>query len=439
MKTFEFIQTGFFVLSIIGTFCGFIYFQILKDDDSFQKLKGHLLKNDPLERYHGIIRDLLTKSETFIGTPFHFKTYDKILLISLAYPFLFLLIGYLLSGNNLIGGLQIFPHQPNPYLRVGISLLFFALFYIVITLLLSMDKIESYRTKKFQLKNESLEIFISGLLPAAVVTGTITLIGLLGVFLFDFMEIFGFGALTLMVSIFILLIYDGSIETSYLAAAFIFIVGLFGFFGGKMSLIGTQETTFDTILVVVFFFVVLPISNSIFDYISFEVSRFLTKKTVSISNKLSILVILLFDFVVGVILLVGTAYIIPFFIIIYDFLVASIDWQNSALIAKEEPFSKGLGITLMLFSTLIWTGIHSIIAFGSLIFAPFGRTWVVAILNKTKITNIDLSFVAFWLSLNFALSAICLFFVPWYIISNILEIPIATLLYDFMMNFHILL
>ena len=186
----------------------------------------------------------------------------------------------------------------------------------------------------------------------------------------------------------------------------------------------------------------LPLANSLLDFMSFEVSRYLTGKILNIDKKWIIASVLLTDLIVAVFLLIGTAWMIILFIEGYNFLFVPLlenhpplDWREMARLARDYPFTRGMSITFMLFSTLIWTAIHAIIAFFPLLLAPSSRKLLLDYLDSQKeITNVEASIGAFWICANLALSMVCLFVIPYFVISFFMKQPIADLLYDIVMR-----
>ena len=444
MKTFEYIQTAFFVLTAFSTLCGFIYFQVFKNELTFEKLKEHLIENKPLEFYHDIVRDFLKKTERFFRKQWSFKSFDKILLIALVYPIIFFFLSYVISGNNMIGTLEIIEAQKDIFIRVGKVGLLFLLYSIAILVVLRLDKIINYIQKKIRLKGEIYRNIISFIVT---VGGTIvTVLGVFGVAIVTF-GVVGGGILGVVVGSVVCGSIVGGGGGGVLGVLGVGVgvgVGVLGVGVLGVGVLGVGGFVSDEFFpFYMFFLMVLPIGNSIFDFISFEISRFFTKKSLTFTNKFKVSGILLGDLVLATVLLLGTALVIPFFVEAFNsFLIPHIesaepiDWKSLALQAKDYPFSKGLSVTLMLFSTLVWTAIHAIVAFCSLVLAPIGHKWMYSYLNKADITNIELGIGAFWLTSNVFISIVCLFVIPWFFISYLWQVPIAELLYDFVMKYH---
>ena len=425
MKSFEIIKIVFIILGAISAFYGFIYFQIFKDKSTFEKLKELLKTNQPIQTYHNIINGIINKIEDFFGKSFSFKSFDRILLIALVYPVLFFLVCYLVSGNNLIGTLEIFPEQASIILR-AFKVCVLAIYFIFVVLVFkNLDNIDDYILKKFNIKNKFLKALIAVVLGGVGAGGVVIGIGIGIVSIVGIVSVVG--------------VVIGAGVVSGIGVVGVSVVGVVGvvFVGGDVSVM--------TILL--FFLLILPIANSIFDFLSFEMSRFLTRKSLKLNSKIKILCILLLDFVIAILLLLGTGFLLPIFIELFNLYIIPIsllkgaeiiNWREMAILARDYPFTKGISITLMLFSTLFWTAIHAVIAFISLVLAPICPKYIFRYLDKNNLTNIEYLIGATWLTLNIMLSIFCIFVIPYYIIFFFLKVPIAKFLYDFVINHHFL-
>ena len=110
---------------------------------------------------------------------------------------------------------------------------------------------------------------------------------------------------------------------------------------------------------------------------------------------------------------------------------SSFDWINLAKDAKNYPFSKGIFVTLMLFSTLLPTLLHLIIAVIAVSLTPFGRDRILALMNNPIIDDRGYALIAFWYISLFGFSVI--FTVGFFVIVFyflIPQFPIAEMLYN---------
>ncbi|OQY01976.1 MAG: hypothetical protein B6I26_03165 [Desulfobacteraceae bacterium 4572_130] len=422
MKSFEIIKIISIILGgggIVALF-SFIYHEFFKNKAALENIKELLKNNEPIKTYHNKIRELLDKIAQIFGKPLSFKSFDRILLIALVYPILFFIVCYLVSGNNLIGTLAIFPEHLSIILRAFHVCLSAIYFIFLVLLFKNFDNIQDYILKKFNIKNKFLREFIFYIVFFVVLIvafyviniNVVVVVGMIGIVVGVGIGI-GIG------------------------------IGIAGGTGLLILVLGGDSNS--VIVILLFFLFILPIANTIFDFISFEMSRFLTRKSLDLNSKIKISGILLLDFVIAVILLVGTAFLIPIFIELFNLYVIpllkgaeNIDWREMAILAKDYPFTKGISVTLMLFSTLFWTAIHAVIAFISLVLAPIGPKYIFKYLDKEKLTNIEFFFGALWLSMNIIISFLCIFVIPYCFISFFLKVPIAEILYNFVINHHFL-
>ena len=253
MKSFEIIKTVFFILSAIGAFYGFIYSQVFKNKPTFKTLKKLLKTNQPLQTYHNIINGILNKTNQFFGKSFSFKSFDRILLIAFVYPILFFLVCYLVSGNNLIGIFEIFPEKASIILRV-FTVCVLAIYSIFVVLVFkNLDNIQYYILKKFNIKNK----FIRGFIAVVVSVVVSVVVGGIGIGI-------GFSFVIVVVG------FVGGVDFVIFSVAVVssFVVG--GVVGGVACLVGVVVVggvvggNVSAMTILLFFFLILPIANSIF-------------------------------------------------------------------------------------------------------------------------------------------------------------------------------
>lgn len=427
MTTYEKIRTVFFILSAVGAsftvLFGFLFKYFFQHKTTFERLKEYLRNNQPLDAYHQTIKKLLYKAEVFFGKQFSFKSYDRILLITLAYPIIFFILCYLVSGNNLIGSVEVFQEQQNFILRAG----WICILLISVALLTFLLK-KKNETKGYVLGKVFIgEMAITYLIFAVAIGIT-----------------FYFGVIVAVIGIAVVVVLNiynenmrGFALRGFYVVLFVFVLTIgVVIWGGRIS----QKAE-----IAILFFLVFPLANSVFDFISFEISRFFTNKSLKLNSKFIISFVLILDFAIAVTLLLGTAFLIPICIDLYNkyWIPLSksselINWKEIAILARDYPFSEGLGVTLMLFSTLIWTAVHAVIAFVSFLLAPIGRDRIISLLNKNELTNIEFSLGAFWITLNFGISIFCLIVIPFFLVPLIWGIPIAEQLYNFVIKHHFL-
>jgi hypothetical protein len=476
MTTFESITSFTAVMTFVGSVWFIIFKFIFQDKDSLEKLKDLLRYNKPLETYHSIIKKLLQKTVLFFGGPFSWKSFNRILFFAFIYSFVVFLLNYVFVGNPFIDDIEIiiFPDQINVILRVLYLIVLIIFFLFLFLISKHSEQFEDMIIKKINSESHFFNNLFSTILlwglytivtgGALLIIGTVTggkdidsIISDVGRYDFDvrtiidaFVYIFGIwgnflqaisGHGSIGVLIMICLVcgihhYDifGFIFLATLAVLAISVIGI-NLSDDRFFLNYPSNNMVGTL-----FIIILPIANSIADISSFEISRFLTNKSVTFGNKAVISAVLLADFLIAVALLLGTAFLISFFIELYNLYVipfskgVPINWRDMAILARDYPLTKGLNVTLMLFSTLIWTAIHAVIAFGSLVLSPIGSKQILGYLSKEKITNIERMIGALWLTANIIISFVCLFVIPYCLIKFLWDVSIAQILYDRVMS-----
>ena len=502
MKPFEYVQTYFIVITalvaLIGllgafyrTLCRTLYSQFFKDEHTFKKFKKHLGNNQPLELYHDMIKGLLSKTEIFFGKPLRFRAFDRILLIALIYPVLFFMICYWFSGSNLVSGSEVFPGQINWVLRTVVLFLYGILFSLIFFFLTEKsDSIDTYVVSKINFKSElinniinffidviklviagacfifvvSIVVSIGGSVASAVgvaiVVSGLSVVSVVSVKRFGGATIGALSCFFMFIAFFIATVFVATYFDNIIASlsndiaisgekspsdtlSMSYVGSLFASIGVANNAHLVAEFMRDVSLILMFFLIILPLANSLFDLISFEFSRWLTMKSIALNNKLKIFLILVIDLLIAIGLLLGTGLFVSSLIEVFNEILSPcisnaklIDWKALAILGKNSPFSEGLSVTLILFSTLVWTGVHAIFAFCSLVLAPIGHNWMYSLLKKEGITNIELGVGAVWLTSNVFISIVCLFVIPCFFISYLWKVPIAEYLYDFVMKYH---
>lgn len=133
-----------------------------------------------------------------------------------------------------------------------------------------------------------------------------------------------------------------------------------------------------------FFMVLLPFVNGVADYLSFGVSRKLLQAVADDADHwrlarhvgYDITLAFIFLFLLAGILLSGTAFYAQQVVSWVD---ADIAWQPFLQAARDDPFGGGLPVTVMLFSTLIPTFAHLLVAAVAILVRPLpGQHMIMA-------------------------------------------------------------
>ncbi|WP_300463906.1 hypothetical protein [Desulfobacula sp.] len=452
MLDYDIVKSAGVILGIIGAIFTFFYFQILKDKDSFQKFLIMVEENKPLSTYHSVVERVMGVIHRFFGPPKSRKSFVRILLIAFAYPILFFLICYCISGNTMLGGLGFMPEQQNGFIRFGLVLLFVGLAAFTGIVLRNDEVIAGFFIRQIPIQNRKILSSLSFLFELIVGFAVGVVVGVGGVFAVDAVAVGG-GVVAGTIGVFVVVVVvggvvgGGGVGVGVVGVVIGVVVGVSRVFvssvGGGVVVV-VVWSVIDGIdvfgralsIVSITLLLLLPLANSIFDYISFEISRFLTRKSCDSTSKILISGLLLGDLFIAVLLLIGTAMVLPSFVEIFNFLGAKytetfsiINWRQMAVDARDYPFSKGIAVTLMLFSTLIWTVIHAVIAFVSLVLAPAGRELIINQLKKEDLTNWEYMWGAGWLTGNVVFSLLLFLGVPYAFFTWVVDIPLAGWLY----------
>lgn len=393
-----------FLIALAGFFLSIFLFlrsEIFDNDQRRIKFLRTVDANEHLKLYHQWIEFILSKIDMFFGAPWSFRTYSKLLLLAIIYPALFLFIGYVVSGHHQLGTISIYPIQKHWVVRIGYCLFHILFGYVFYWICRKFSTIVSLIKKIYSL-NEGIGMIV---LPTIVFMAVFAPIGIVA-------EVFGAMILfNLFIIVGIILIYGEHINPENPLAGRNIFIALCVLFLGTFSFSAVTDGVNERAFTVIFFLLMLPVANSLFDFISFEISRLLIRKSYKSDNKIGIVKWIFLDFLIALMLLFGTALCLISIVEIYNWIGASyiegffhIDWRQTGSLALDDPFSKGLSINLILFSTLIWTLIHVIITFISLILIPFGRSYIINLCRDEKNEYRRNSIGAIWLTGNLFVS-----------------------------------
>jgi hypothetical protein len=142
-------------LTLLGVFYGFCYSQFFRNRDGFERVVALLSNNRPLNVYQQLILSVLEKVGHFFGPGPSAMSYDRILLIAIIYPIVFFLISYGVSGENVLGSIDMLPENKSWTMRAGIVLMTLGVGIFPPLLILQSDRIVEYVCQKFEIANLS--------------------------------------------------------------------------------------------------------------------------------------------------------------------------------------------------------------------------------------------------------------------------------------------
>lgn len=349
--------------------------------------------------------------------------YWLVLRIAIIYPIVFLFIGYALGGSGKLGEVELFDETLSS-LRRGLFILTLP-FIIIITRYVIKNyftlvfKVWLWVQRRWSGKNVQTLFMVTSALITIIISLIVTFVG--GVLFGIVFGVILFGVvLSVVVSV---------------AAPFGTVSVVVGCVGVFVTILGKWEIT----NVALFFLFILPFANSILDYASLLVSRGLIRRASEAKRLYVVLIDLVADSALAVALTIGVAMVLPAafegwsaFTSLFGW--ERIEWRQLALTARDAPFTEGLGVTLMIFSTLIPTAIHMIVGLFASILMPLGRKPVARFLSG-EVHQIHYSFGAFYLTIYFLLSICIVIGIPLLIVQA-LDFRIAYTFHEWVMSSH---
>ncbi len=194
-------------------------------------------------------------------------------------------------------------------------------------------------------------------------------------------------------------------------------------------------------LLVAFFFLALPLLNALLDYLSWAVSRFFLEQTLTAPNIIIIALEIFADAILAVVFLLLFCVFLPAIGLGLDTLYshwhnakgisAQTNWRDYVVVAALYPWGKGLMITSMLFSTLLPTFLHLLLASSAIVIHALQGEKLAAFLQKyppeSKIHNLIASL---WLY-GYVLLALGLLIGFFWLATTLWHLPVAQWLYQF--------
>jgi len=308
------------------------------------------LYKEELQRVLGFLDKHLEKLKFF-----SLKAFDKHLAFSIIYSFLFFYLSWLTGSNGAIGIYQIFLNENRLLLSMYIITLSIFLYIISIYI----DKIKHFTTEKLyyfsQLNNITQQIILLSLIVGTILLISIFWIGIEQIPLFlPIISIFSLiqGLRNKDVS----LIRDIRIITLNTGLTFMIF----------LPKIGITDKYNNILILGILFFLILPLLNAIFDYLSMQTSRYFAQKILyKHTKKFDIFLDIFWDLSVATLLFITLAfslyYIIDFtniYLIKDEALFIPIEHYKQLILAGNLLHPDILWITLMFVSTLIPTLIH---------------------------------------------------------------------------------
>ncbi len=188
-----------------------------------------------------------------------------------------------------------------------------------------------------------------------------------------------------------------------------------------------------------FFFVLLPLLNTLFDTLSLATSRIFLEKSINNKSVSQVIIFMFLNLIFACFFLLSIAISLSLLAIIIEIIAVkigypiNINWEQYAIWARDEPFRKGIFVTSMLISTLIPTIIHITISIFSII-VHFSYNHLLAKVLRNAYREDNKIFFGFFSFLTVSFSFISIFLVGYIFIiiySSITNNNISEQLYNF--------
>lgn len=201
-------------------------------------------------------------------------------------------------------------------------------------------------------------------------------------------------------------------------------------------------------LMIWLFYVLLPLLNALLDWLSWWVSRFFMERTASDTVPVYLIVLdVVLDFGIAILFMLALVLLLPTAAIGLDNLHANLldaktglpaqtHWQDYAVWARDEPWGKGLMVTLMLVTTLIPTLLHIFLGLMAFYIHAFKGLALAAYLTQSNPeNNLANAKASLWIFAYLLLSGLSMWLL-WLGLNQLFHLPIAQWLYAFAKFFY---
>jgi len=347
---------GFFGLSAQSTVLIGLIFLLYKvinnhitSNEANQKLViAWLEQKYILEKYRSSLGWVLGKLQGFYGEADSGEAFYHCFIIASIYPFvLFLIVYSFFSGISEFAGVQIFTEMPvnkRPLFVVQIILLAISIPLFIITFGQMPEVTQKIHSIFYFIKDKKTRDTISGIV-------SMTFFIALFLFIAGLMFITGIRATQIIIS-FVIMFSGGVFVFSFFTAII-------------MTIFSSICYSYSSSYYLLIFLLIFPSFNALLDWFSLRVSRYCLFAITQESNPFIILIDLLIDLICALGFMLILVLLFPSLIEWSNYLVntkAIVDWRSMAETAINDPWGKGLMVTMMLITTLLPTFLHFFLA-----------------------------------------------------------------------------
>lgn len=316
---------------LIGSL-GFIYSQIIQSDTTRPRIVAWLQEGQVLGLYQGGVEWLLRFLQRFYGSKESLQAYGMSFLLSYLYPFLFFILAYsYFDGTTLFSGEELLPVD-SPYRPH---------FFLGLLLFIGIVTGAFYFFGDRTIKRNSLFIgLIVAILAGSTVVGAVVFSGtVIGAFVFAFLGSAALPRISILIFVVLLVLLHFTTGSS------------------------------NKSMMLAFFYLMMPLVNALLDWLSWWVSRYFMERAAQERQVWVIVLDIAVDFLAAVAFMLALCLLLPAGAELLDRLyaghldvetglAAQTDWRTYAVLARDEPWGKGIMVTMMLVTTLIPTLLH---------------------------------------------------------------------------------
>lgn len=411
-------------ITLVGIPLGFIYTQILQSTDDRKDAVAFLRRGYVRGFYQGGVNWLMCGLQKLYGNAESLQAFNVSLLLAYFYPFLFFLWAY----SKFDGGVYV----PNSEVLAGGAIdkkhYFLMLVFSMAFMVLVFKKLDDYGGR-FGVFGRFLSRFVSIVVLSMWVSELVEylpdLVLLVPTFLF-LPTVLVFSAKP---------VYSGVNRYSYVITGFFTIIFAMGFIG-LAQYIGAYKSS----IMIAFFYLMLPLVNALLDWLSWWVSRWFLERAAQEPQVRIIVLDVVLDFGAAVLFMLALCLLLPAGAILLDNLYvgwvdvntgvpAQTGWQEYAVWARDEPWGKGIMVTLMLVTTLIPTLLHILLGLMAFFIHGFKGAALADFLEQPRKNWRD-AIASVWM-LGYPLAAVLAMLGVWQLLQHFAQLPIAHWLYNF--------
>ena len=423
----EWIDTIGLFLTVSGILLGFVYTQVLQNEGDRQDLIAALHAGKVRNLYQGGVAWLLRGLQKLYGKADSFQAFGVSLLLAYLYPILFFVLTYsYLDGTHLFSGTALLPADSpyREYFFPGLLLINFIAFITV---------------KIFAQNNHwgRIRLLRIGLSPIVADRGSNLARHLITAVAAMFVAAIGDFIIT-GITVAVFFVAAKNFISSIAVLLTMFAVSLFT---GIFVINSMWKSDYKVSLIFAFFYLMLPLVNALLDWLSWWVSRFFLEQTAQPGAKVTVIVRdIALDFTVAMLFMLALSLLLPAGAIALDSLYAGwmdvntgvpaqTGWQDYALWARDDPWGKGLMVTLMLVTTLIPTLLHIVMGLMAFFIHSFKGAALATFLEQPRKNWRDAA-ACLWVY-GYFIAALLTLWALWQLFQQIVHLPIALWLYHF--------